>query len=140
MIRKAGKYCIIILVVALSQIARAQIPLKDITTDSVSRDNKNEKYIYTIGDIIIKGNRKTKYYIIERELSFKRGDSIYMSDLVLAFAKARERLINTRLFNDVVISLKGFRGFLIDVEIDVKERWYIFPLPYVRQVDRNLTA
>lgn len=140
MIWKAGKYCIIIILTTLSQMVQAQIPLKDLTPDSVATANRNEKYIYTIGDIIIKGNRKTKYYIIERELSFKRGDSIYMSDLVLAFAQARERLINTRLFNDVVISLKGFRGFLVDVQIDVKERWYIFPLPYVRPVDRNLTT
>ncbi len=28
----------------------------------------------------------------------------------------------------------------MDVNIDVKERWYIFPLPYARPVDRNFTA
>ncbi len=30
------------------------------------------------------------------------------------------------------------RGFLVDISIDLKERWYIFPIPYVRPVDRNL--
>jgi outer membrane protein assembly factor BamA len=39
-----------------------------------------------------------------------------------------------------VISLRGFRGFIADIQIDVKERWYIFPLPYIRPVDRNFAA
>jgi len=109
-------------------------------SDTLNPSVKTAKYNYIIGQIFINGNRKTRSYIIERELSFKTGDSIYMSDLVKAFTEARERLINTRLFNDVVISLKQFRGFTVDVQIDVKERWYIFPLPYLRPVDRNLTA
>jgi len=95
---------------------------------------------FFISDIIITGNKKTKPYIIERELPFKRGDSIYLPDLVAAFQRARELLFNTRLFNEVVVSLKSFHGYLVEVSIDVKERWYIFPIPYFRPVDRNLTA
>ena len=63
-----------------------------------------------IGEIFIAGNRKTKTYIIERELPFKRGDSVRLAELVKAFEYARDRLINTRLFVDVVISLKRFPG------------------------------
>ncbi|MBS1596644.1 MAG: hypothetical protein JST75_00355 [Bacteroidetes bacterium] len=140
MIWNAGKYSLFIVVAFLSCVVNAQIPLSNITNDTLQVSHKNEKNTFIIGNISISGNRKTRSYIIERELSFKRGDSITISDLTLAFAKARERLIYTRLFNDVVISLKGFRGFLVDVQIDVKERWYIFPLPYVRPVDRNLTT
>ena len=99
-----------------------------------------EKYEFVVGKIFINGNRTTKPYIIERELPFKTGDSVYLPDLIQAFVEGREHIINTRLFNDVIISLKGFRGFTVDIQIDVKERWYIFPLPYVRPVDRNLTA
>jgi len=95
---------------------------------------------YTVGRIFISGNKKTKNYIIERELSFRTGDSVSLHDLVTAFQTAHDRLINTHLFNDVTIYLKNFRGYEADVEIDVKERWYIFPLPYFRPVDRNLSA
>jgi len=95
---------------------------------------------FIVGDIYIKGNRITKSYIITRELPFQKGDTVYMSDLVLAFVHAKERIYNTRLFNDVVIAVHGFRGYTVDIEIQVKERWYIFPLPYVRPVDRNFTA
>ena len=95
---------------------------------------------FIIGNIFITGNKHTKNYIIERELSFKKGDSISLSALTFAFQKARERLINTRLFNEAVIYLKTSRGYVMDIQIDVKERWYIFPLPYFRPVDRNLSV
>jgi outer membrane protein assembly factor BamA len=95
---------------------------------------------YTIGQVHITGNRKTKNYIILRELSFRPGDTLLISDLVRAFQLAHDRLINTHLFNEVIIYLKGFRGYVADIEIDVKERWYIFPVPYLRPVDRNFTA
>jgi outer membrane protein assembly factor BamA len=95
---------------------------------------------FTIGQIYITGNKKTRSYIILRELSFKGGDTLSLSDLVRAFQKAHDRLVNTHLFNDVVLYLKRVRGFTADIEIDVKERWYIFPLPYFRPIDRNFAA
>ncbi len=96
--------------------------------------------LYIVGNIFIQGNRVTKPFIITRELPFKTGDSITLQQLTQYFSQSREHLINTRLFNDVTISLKEFRGYYVDVNIDVKERWYIFPLPYARPVDRNFTA
>jgi len=95
---------------------------------------------FTVGDIVVKGNKKTKTYIVLRELSFRPGDTLTLSDLVKGFRTAHDRLVNTHLFNEVIIYLKDFRGYIADVEIEVKERWYIFPLPYVRPVDRNFTA
>ncbi|WP_166437040.1 POTRA domain-containing protein [Niastella caeni] len=93
---------------------------------------------FVVGDIIIEGNKRTKPYIIERELPFKAGDSIYLPELVKAFEISRQQLINTTLFNEVIISLKAFRGYVVDISIQVKERWYIFPIPYLKPVDRNL--
>jgi hypothetical protein len=60
-------------------------------------------------------------------------------DLVKKFESARQQLVNSRLFIEVVVALKSIRGYLVDVSIDVKERWYIFPIPYVKPVDRNLS-
>lgn len=92
---------------------------------------------FTIGKIFVSGNKKTKPYIIERELPFRSGDSIYLPELVKGFEVARQQLMNTTLFNDVVVALKSFRGYVVDIQIDVKERWYIFPIPYVKPSDRN---
>ncbi len=100
-------------------------------TDTVRRE-------FRVGEIVIQGNKKTKDFIIKRELPFAEGDSIRLDELVEKFKVGRQQLINTRLFNDVVISLRSFRGYIVDVQIDVKERWYIFPIPYFKPVDRNL--
>ena len=83
------------------------------------------------------GYKNIYYY---SELPFKSGDSLTLQQLTRYFVQSREHLINTRLFNEVTVSLKEFRGYTIDINIDVKERWYIFPLPYARPVDRNFTA
>jgi outer membrane protein assembly factor BamA len=128
-IKKAWKYCLIVVPAFMFHYSYAQ------TSDTIPPASP-----FIIGRIIIKGNKQTKSYIIERELSFRRGDSIYLPDLVKSFGAGRSRLINTALFNDVVIFVKGFRGHVADIEIDVKERWYIFPVPYFKPVDRNLTA
>ncbi|MBO9199982.1 MULTISPECIES: POTRA domain-containing protein [Niastella] len=104
----------------------------------VSGTNNTYSSPFVVGDIIIEGNKKTKPYIITRELPFKTGDSIYLPDLVKGFEISRQQLINTQLFNDVIISLKAFRGYVVDILIQVKERWYIFPLPYLKPIDRNL--
>jgi outer membrane protein assembly factor BamA len=144
---QVGKYCFIAALAFLLGPAYGQQPINSnaaISADSTHRHFTDsvirQHYIFTVGDIIITGNRKTKAYIITRELPFKPGDTVYLPDLLKAFTPARERIINTRLFNEVVISLKEFRGYTVDIQIDVKERWYIFPIPYARPVDRNFTA
>lgn len=101
-------------------------------------ENNTSSNPFVVGEIIIEGNKRTKPYIIERELPFKRGDSINLPELVKGFEIARQQLMNTTLFNEVIISLKSFRGYMVDVLIQVKERWYIFPIPYLKPIDRNL--
>jgi outer membrane protein assembly factor BamA len=104
-------------------------------TDSLIKPNASTPFI--IGRIIVEGNKRTKPYIIERELPFRVGDSVYLPDLVKGFEVGRQQLMNTALFNEVIISVKAFRGYQVDIGIEVKERWYIFPIPYVKAVDRN---
>lgn len=113
----------------------ASDPIQHLRTDTVLKPTA-----FIIGDIVISGNKKTKGFTILRELPFQKGDTVFLSQLVASFRRSKELLINTRLFNDVVISVKNFHGYLVDVQVDVKERWYIFPVPYFRPIDRNLSA
>jgi outer membrane protein assembly factor BamA len=143
MIRKPDKYLALIFAVLgfLPGRATTARPVNELviyTSDSIPPPRGNHPF--EIGKIFINGNRVTRGYIIERELPFKSGDSLTLDEIIQSFVRIRERLINTRLFNEVLVSLKEFRGYTIDIRIDVKERWYIFPLPYVRPVDRNFTA
>ena len=136
-----NKYQITIILLFCCLVSLAQTS----DTDTLQPYKNSDHYIdkaqptpFVVGTIYIQGNRRTKSYIVERELPFKSGDSIYLTDLVKGFEIARRQLFNTGLFNEVIVSLKSFRGYMVDVNIELKERWYIFPLPYVKPVDRNL--
>ncbi len=94
--------------------------------------------LYTISNIRVTGNKKTKEKVILRELPFKKGEMYELSDLVKEFEEGKRQLLNTSLFVDVVVAMDKTDGYNMDVLIDVRERWYIFPVPYFKPVDRNL--
>ncbi|MFI5132981.1 MAG: POTRA domain-containing protein [Chitinophagales bacterium] len=93
--------------------------------------------LFIVRNIFITGNKKTKPDIILRELPFKPGDQYLLQEIVKRFEQARQQLMNTALFHDVIVALKSFEGYNVDILIEVKERWYIFPIPYFKPVDRN---
>jgi outer membrane protein assembly factor BamA len=92
----------------------------------------------SIGEIIITGNKRTKAVIILREIPFRPGEEYSLPDLVKKFEDARRQLMNTALFHSVIVAAKDFTGTRINVTVQVKERWYLFPFPYFKPVDRNL--
>lgn len=110
----------------------------------VSPENKNSEVspvpdsLYFINKIIISGNKKTKESIILREIPLKEGEAYPLSVLVKRFEDARRQLMNTALFHNVVVAAKDFEGNNLNVAVDLKERWYLFPFPYFKPVDRNL--
>jgi len=90
-----------------------------------------------IADITVTGNKKTKPYIIEREIPFKQGDYIPRAQLDKKLLLAQQQVMNTALFTQVYVYIESQQGNLVFINVDVKERWYIFPLPYFKLVDRN---
>lgn len=96
--------------------------------------------IYLISNIKISGNKKTKDIIILRELLFKQGDFISASQLQNTLKHSQELIFNTTLFLSDSVYVAEKRGNLLLINIDVKERWYLFPLPYVALVDRNFNT
>ncbi len=90
-----------------------------------------------VADIAISGNKKTKAYIIEREIPFKQGDYILKKDLLAKLTLAKDQITNTSLFVYVDVYVVSQSGELVFIKVDVKERWYLFPLPYFKLVDRN---
>jgi outer membrane protein assembly factor BamA len=91
-----------------------------------------------IKSITVKGNKKTRDYVIVREIQFKAGDSILTSVLTGELEKARRQVYNTTLFTDVKVAANVVSAYDISVDVEVKERWYIFPVPQFQLVDRNL--
>lgn len=135
--QREKQYCLCLLFILISCChASAQQPgtsslLPDSSFSSLSPD-------YLVGEIVITGNRKTKANIILREIPFHTGEHYSLQELVKKFEDTRRQLMNTTLFHTVMVAAKSFEGNKIDVAVTVKERWYLFPLPYFKPVDRNL--
>jgi outer membrane protein assembly factor BamA len=90
-----------------------------------------------VGEVKVNGNKKTKEYIILREVPFKKGDRLPAADLEKVLIQAKQQVMNTLLFVDVNVYVAAKKGNVLVINVDVKERWYFFPLPYFRLVDRN---
>jgi len=94
---------------------------------------------YRVHAIQMQGNVKTKPYIILRELPYQEGALLSKDSLSSLNVIAHDQLINTSLFTEVKVDTKELDSANIDIVITLKERWYFFPLPYFRWVDRNFS-
>lgn len=106
---------------------------------SYSQENFEKSDIYIVSEISIAGNKLTKEKVILRELLFQQYDSVSVSEIQGLISKSRENLLNTSLFNFVTIT------YLLDkrkikIEIELQERWYIWPYPVLEHADRNLSS
>ncbi len=90
-----------------------------------------------ISDIIVTGNKKTKTYIITREMVLRKGDTVLIKDLPNKLLLSKQLVFNTTLFVSVDIIAAPSGDKSITLIVDVKERWYLFPLPYFKLIDRN---
>jgi outer membrane protein assembly factor BamA len=144
--RGKKKYCFCVwLAVASFYCLLAQGPggetslLEDQTNQTgIDQNMLPEDSLFTIRHIFIEGNKKTRASIILREIPLHEGSKYSLPDVVRKFETSRRQLMNTLLFHEAVVALKSFEGYNIDVIVRVKERWYIFPIPYFKPVDRNL--
>ena len=90
-----------------------------------------------IADILIQGNQVTKDPIVLRELVFGVGDTILKMELLTAFQKSKENLLNLAIFNFVYFDATHIPGNHITVHVTVTERWYIWPVPILEYAERN---
>ncbi|MFM7021607.1 MAG: POTRA domain-containing protein [Flavobacteriales bacterium] len=97
---------------------------------------QTEEKRYVIGTIDVHGNNTTQLYIIEKEVTFKSGDTLTLNDLNRRINQSKQNLLNTSLFNFVEITIET-KESTINVLIDVKERWYLWPQPIALVEDRN---
>ena len=89
--------------------------------------------------IEITGNKKTRDYIVNRELPYKVGDLLSKDSLNTLNAVAQQQLFNTALFLEANVTSEAIDSTSVKINIQLKERWYFFPLPYFRWVDRNFS-
>jgi outer membrane protein assembly factor BamA len=91
-----------------------------------------------IRTIYIEGNKKTKPFVILREMTVHEGDSFPTKDMGVVLLQNRLNIFNIKLFNEVNVNLKNWEGDSLDLVISVKERWVILPVPIIAFADRNV--
>ncbi|MEO5984479.1 MAG: POTRA domain-containing protein [Ferruginibacter sp.] len=89
-----------------------------------------------ISSINITGNKRTKDYIIRREMRVKQGDSLRASMVAKLIEESRSLVYNTTLFSRVEI-IPYVDSNSLSVNVIVKEKWYIYPSPQFKLIDRN---
>ena len=131
--------CSIFLVSALASLAQQPVS-KDIIINGLSPLPKDSAQRLYVKDIIVKGARQTKEYIVLREIPVKKGDTLINSKLFDALQLARQQVYNLTLFNEVQVVADVNDSNAISITVHLKERWYIFPVPQFQLVDRNFNV
>jgi outer membrane protein assembly factor BamA len=132
--------CLLVLIAAHGKKVCGQLLSDDrsvIISTQANESAPDSSGQFVIRNIIISGNRKTNPNIILRELSFQIDEAYSLSMIGQKFRKARKYLMNMGLFTDVVVSLKSISGYDVYVNIEVTEKWYIWPQPFLKTVDKN---
>lgn len=117
-----------------SQITNLAPVLNDQLSKFQQSDSSNKLKVTAIK---ITGNRKTKNYIILREIPFKPGDSLIISTLLDTLEQTRYQVYNLNLFSEVVITPEIISAFECNVNVTVREKWFVYPTPQFQLIDRN---
>lgn len=110
--------------------------------DSVRQRTKNRLAVDTsafvsVNRVLIIGNKITRDFIIQRELTLQAGDTVRSLKLATIIEKDKIKLLNTRLFNTIEIRALDYENGTVDLLVEVQERWYTFPVPILELADRN---
>ncbi|MBK9290935.1 MAG: BamA/TamA family outer membrane protein [Bacteroidetes bacterium] len=97
---------------------------------------------FVVRAILPEGNKVTREHIIMREMEFRQGDTLSLSEFCQLSRKSRQNLLNRGLFNFVDIRTVPFPGKPSekDVVVDVTERWYVWPFPIFELAERNFNS
>ena len=95
---------------------------------------------YVVRTVQILGNKVTKDYIIEREVSFKEGSILSQTAIDSLLEAETYKLINTDLFQrqGTFITYTELGAQEIAITIVVSEKWYTWPLPVFEIADRSI--
>ncbi|OJY81380.1 MAG: hypothetical protein BGP13_15390 [Sphingobacteriales bacterium 40-81] len=135
--RYSNKYVLMLGILLCSlQYLKAQ----DLEEKPHEDDEVLQHSFITIRNVIATGNKITKPYIIAREVPLKKGEKYSISDILKNIPLSKQNLMNTGLFIDVAVDFTNWNNDSLDILVDVKERWYYFPVPYLKPIDRNFNV
>ncbi len=99
----------------------------------------NEEMVLHVRSVVLAGNKITKNYVLLREMSIQVGDTLHLSNLTRRLQRSEQLLMNTSLFNSakVTVDMENWRKDSIDLQVNVDEAMYFYPVPLADLADRN---
>ncbi|MDX1904736.1 MAG: POTRA domain-containing protein [Thermonemataceae bacterium] len=99
--------------------------------------SQNTHPYFILDSLKIEGNKKTKIWIIEREVHLKKGDTIWQKQEKEQTEQIKNRLFNLNLFLNVEVGFEARDSLHKNLKISIKERFYLFAAPIFELADRN---
>lgn len=107
------------------------------SSETVSVQDTIANQLVRINEIYIIGNEKTREPIITRELKVQEGETVYSVELKSLVESSRNNVYNTNLFSTVDIEILKLDSATVDLLVKVKERWYLWPAPVFKLIDKS---
>lgn len=111
-----------------------------LTLPSISGQETEEYFI--INTVHLNGNKKTRDYIVLREMDLLPGAKIKLEDLANRILLNEKRILSTGLFNYTKIEISNWNTGekTADIKVILQENWYIYPVPIFELADRNFNV
>ncbi|MBN2745175.1 MAG: hypothetical protein JXR34_00475 [Bacteroidales bacterium] len=93
-----------------------------------------------ISHIKVEGNKKTKEFIVLRELMVEPGKSYSTDEMHGLLILSRQNLINTSLFHTADLNLVPTQDSGFQLLVKLVERWYLWPVPQIDIDERNFNV
>lgn len=118
------RFCHILFCLCLCTYVRAGL--------SVKQHGDSMVYVQSVS---YTGQHTTKIYILQREVAVLAQQTYTWPELRMLMQRSKEQLMNTRLFVETEVVAAGTDT--VQIQVMVKERWYLFPVPYFKLIDRS---
>lgn len=136
------KTCLQILVLCVALLsagkltAQEALAVQDLILYSTSHPDDavlpDKEADFTIKEITVSGNKRTRRSTMMRELAFRAGEAYPLPDIIKKLEESKRQLMNTSLFRNVEVTLRSLQGREVYVEVKVEEKWYFYPQPFLR--------
>ena len=102
---------------------------------------ETERDFFVVSDILIEGTKRTKDYVVLRELEFQKGDTIFIDEELDLWNENEKRLLSTTIFTHVKITRDSNRDIVNQpITIEIQENWFIYPNFIFELADRNFNV
>ncbi len=92
--------------------------------------------VIEIGTVSITGNKRTKDFVILREMVLSENQKVSQDSLSYLLEMSNNRVMNLNLFNSVKLDT-SYLDNKLQIQITLVEKWFNWPIPFIEFSDRN---